>query len=46
MHAADDDSPYWVDGIKYCGRCHRYIPIHLDRCKEAHVQRIEMGGEA
>lgn len=22
LHAADDDSPYSVDGLLYCGRCH------------------------
>lgn len=25
LHAADDDRPYDVDGLKYCGRCHRYM---------------------
>jgi hypothetical protein len=25
MHAADDDGPYDVDGIAYCGRCHQYL---------------------
>ena len=24
LHAEDDDSPYLIDGVKYCGRCHRY----------------------
>ena len=23
LHPADDDRPYDVDGVKYCGRCHR-----------------------
>lgn len=22
LHSADDDSPYDVDGCRYCGRCH------------------------
>ena len=22
LHDADDDSPYDVDGVSYCGRCH------------------------
>lgn len=22
LHGADDDTPYDVDGVKYCGRCH------------------------
>jgi hypothetical protein len=22
LHGEDDDSPYMVDGLKYCGRCH------------------------
>jgi hypothetical protein len=25
LHAADDDSPYFVDGLRYCGRCHYWI---------------------
>lgn len=24
LHDEDDDRPYDVDGVKYCGRCHRY----------------------
>ena len=24
LHSEDDDGPYDVDGVKYCGRCHRY----------------------
>lgn len=23
LHADDDDRPYDVDGVEYCGRCHR-----------------------
>lgn len=26
LHSIDDDSPYTVDGVTYCGRCHEYIP--------------------
>jgi hypothetical protein len=26
IHQSDDDSPYVVDGVKYCGRCHELIP--------------------
>ncbi len=25
LHREDDDSPYDVDGVLYCGRCHRCI---------------------
>ena len=23
LHDSEDDTPYLVDGVKYCGRCHR-----------------------
>lgn len=26
LHAGDDDSPYNVDGVRYCGRCHHCLP--------------------
>lgn len=26
MHASDDDTPYNVDGVSYCGRCHHVMP--------------------
>lgn len=26
LHDRDDDTPYDVDGVMYCGRCHRFIP--------------------
>lgn len=26
LHGPEDDSPYDVDGLKYCGRCHCWIP--------------------
>ncbi len=25
LHDADDDRPYDVDGVTYCGRCHRAL---------------------
>lgn len=25
LHEADDDRPYDVDGLMYCGRCHTYL---------------------
>jgi hypothetical protein len=25
LHAADDDTPYDVDGVVYCGRCHCWL---------------------
>ena len=27
LHAEDDDTPYDVDGIKYCGRCHTFLDL-------------------
>ncbi len=32
LHAADDDPPYDVDGVTYCGRCHVVLPY--DRSNE------------
>lgn len=26
LHTADDDGPYSVDGVLYCGRCHHVLP--------------------
>ncbi len=26
LHREDDDSPYDVDGVLYCGRCHHFLP--------------------
>lgn len=26
LHAEDDDLPYDVDGVRYCGRCHKFWP--------------------
>lgn len=25
LHAEDDDRPYDVDGVLYCGRCHEFL---------------------
>ncbi|MFA5380222.1 MAG: hypothetical protein WC455_30955 [Dehalococcoidia bacterium] len=25
LHGEDDDTPYYVDNVKYCGRCHMAI---------------------
>ena len=25
LHGEDDDTPYLVDGWRYCGRCHRVL---------------------
>lgn len=30
LHAEDDDRPYDIDGVTYCGRCHYTWP-HLER---------------
>ena len=26
LHSEEDDTPYDVDGVWYCGRCHIYLP--------------------
>lgn len=26
LHMANDDTPYDVDGVWYCGRCHVFLP--------------------
>lgn len=26
LHAEDDDGPFDVDGVTYCGRCHSFLP--------------------
>jgi hypothetical protein len=26
LHGPEDDSPFDVDGVMYCGRCHQYLP--------------------
>jgi hypothetical protein len=27
LHGPDDDMPYAVDGVEYCGRCHQALAI-------------------
>lgn len=27
LHHGDDDGPYWVDNVTYCGRCHFHIVL-------------------
>ena len=27
LHAEDDDTPYKVDGVFYCGRCHMFLDL-------------------
>jgi len=27
LHADDDDTAYFVDGVAYCGRCHAFIGL-------------------
>ncbi len=27
MHSEDDDTPYDVDGVTYCGRCHTFLDL-------------------
>lgn len=26
LHSVDDDRPYDIDGLRYCGRCHLWLP--------------------
>lgn len=33
LHGADDDRPYDVDGVKYCGRCHGWIGLAVCTCR-------------
>jgi hypothetical protein len=28
LHGEDDDGPYDVDGVLYCGRCHYALSVH------------------
>lgn len=30
LHGAEDDAPYDVDGLLYCGRCHTFLRSDLD----------------
>lgn len=25
LHEADDNRPYWIDNVAYCGRCHHWL---------------------
>lgn len=34
LHAEDDDRPYDIDGVTYCGRCHYPWPHIENRPKE------------
>lgn len=36
LHRADDDGPYWMDNVQYCGRCHAYLPSPWDRAVPLH----------
>lgn len=27
LHSEDEDTPYDVDGITYCGRCHTFLDL-------------------
>ncbi len=27
LHVEDDDEPYDVDGMTYCGRCHAWLAV-------------------
>ncbi len=33
LHATDDDSPYEVDGVWYCGRCHFAVNQQTRKCQ-------------
>lgn len=35
QHLADDDTPYSVDGVEYCGRCHYW----MGACKNANGEK-------
>lgn len=35
LHAFDDDRPYDVDGVLYCGRCHGWIGSTSDTAPSA-----------
>lgn len=41
LHAADDDRPYDVDGVKYCGRCHGFITHGTQHYSEPPAQAVE-----
>lgn len=33
LHAEDDDGPFDVDGVEYCGRCHVALPSPPSICE-------------
>jgi len=37
LHALEDDGPYTVDGVEYCGRCHAAIDTPPKRVPKEHV---------
>lgn len=40
LHAEDDDKPFDVDGVLYCGRCHHCLPDFHERVAKD-TQRVE-----
>lgn len=40
LHDAYDDTPYNVDGISYCGRCHTAIPAPAPASKSHHFPAV------
>jgi cytochrome c553 len=43
LHAANDDSPYDVDGIIYCGRCHGWMGIAVNAVRRPRIKPICAG---
>ncbi len=41
LHAAYDDSPYDVDGVPYCGRCHQWLEHKSRSAEEAALKAKE-----
>lgn len=39
FHEEWDDGPYTVDGVDYCGRCHRAVPCGGER-RSAEPERV------
>lgn len=37
LHDADDDRPYYDDGLTYCGRCHAWLPEDMARLVAANM---------
>lgn len=42
LHADDDDQPYDVDGVRYCGRCHYAlgVPVQLPSVRVQGFDRL------